>query len=129
MDLKLNGKKALIFGSTGGIGKAVAISMINEGVEVYINGRSNESCERACKEIGAAGFYAGDLSEERSARKIVDSFIADHQRLDILVTNTGGPQKGNFSEVTLEQWKTDYQSLWLSVINCCQRASSWINDV
>lgn len=122
MDLQLNGKKALIFGSTGGIGKAVAESLIAEGATVFINGRTEDKCRAIADQIGAAGYYQGDLSVERSARKIVEQFIADHQTLDILVTNTGGPKKGNFSEVTLEQWKEDYQSLWLSVVESMQSA-------
>lgn len=122
MDLQLANKKALIFGSTGGIGKAIAESLIAEGVHVYINGRSEESCEKTASDIGASGYYIGDLTLERTARKIVDQFIAEHKSLDILVTNTGGPKKGNFSEVTLEQWKEDYQSLWLSVVESMQVA-------
>jgi 3-oxoacyl-[acyl-carrier protein] reductase len=122
MDLQLNGKKALIFGSTGGIGKAIAKSLIAEGVQVYINGRTEEKCQATANEISAAGFYCGDLSLERSARKIVDQFIADHQAIDIIITNTGGPKKGNFSEVSLDQWKEDYQSLWLSVVEAMQAA-------
>lgn len=122
MNLNLNGKNALIFGSTGGIGKSIAISMIAEGASVYINGRTEDKCQSVAKEIGAAGFYHGDLSQEKVARKIIDRFLADNKKIDIIVTNTGGPKKGNFSEVTIEQWKNDYQSLWLSVVESLQAA-------
>jgi 3-oxoacyl-[acyl-carrier protein] reductase len=43
--------------------------------------------------------------------------IEENKTIDILVTNTGGPQKGNFLEVSTEQWKNDYQALWLSVVD------------
>lgn len=122
MDLQLKGKKALIFGSTGGIGKAVAQSLIAEGAEVYINGRTEEKCAAVAEEIGAAGFYAGDLSETTTASLVTKKMINDHGALDILVTNTGGPKKGDFLDVTIEQWRTDYQSLWLSVVESLHEA-------
>lgn len=122
MDLQLNGKKALVFGSTGGIGRAVAESLIKEGVDVFINGRTKEKCEKVANEIGAKGFYEGDLSEPTVASLITKKMIDDHGALDIIVTNTGGPKKGDFLEVTLEQWKTDYQSLWLSVVETLHEA-------
>lgn len=117
MDLNLNNKRALIFGSTGGIGKSVAEAMIKEGASVFINGRTEEKCQAIANEIGAAGFYAGDLSQEDVAKNITEKMILDHGGIDIIVTNTGGPQKGTFLEVSNEQWKTDYQSLWLSVVD------------
>ncbi|MCR9203446.1 MAG: SDR family oxidoreductase [Halobacteriovoraceae bacterium] len=122
MDLQLKGKNALVFGSTGGIGKAVAQSLIAEGAEVFINGRTEEKCAKVSEEIGAAGFYAGDLTETTTAALLTKKMINDHNKLDILVTNTGGPKKGDFLDVTIEQWRTDYQSLWLSVVESLHEA-------
>lgn len=122
MDLQLNNKKALIFGSTGGIGRAVAESLIKEGAQVFINGRTEEKCDAIAKEIGASGFYAGDLSQKGVARDITKRMIADNSGVDIIVTNTGGPKKGNFMEVTIDQWQEDFQSLWLSVVESYQEA-------
>ena len=51
MDLQLDGKKALIFGSTGGIGRAVAESLIKEGVEVFINGRTEENAKKSPRRL------------------------------------------------------------------------------
>jgi 3-oxoacyl-[acyl-carrier protein] reductase len=117
MDLNLKNKKALIFGSTGGIGKSVAQALIAEGAQVYINGRTQEKCLSVANEIGAAGFYNGDLSQENVAKEITEKMIQEVGAIDIIVTNTGGPQKGNFLEVSNEQWKNDYQALWLSVVD------------
>jgi 3-oxoacyl-[acyl-carrier protein] reductase len=117
MDLNLKNKKALIFGSTGGIGKSVAQALIAEGAQVYINGRTQEKCLSVANEIGAAGLYNGDLSQENVAKEITEKMIQEVGAIDIIVTNTGGPQKGNFLEVSNEQWKNDYQALWLSVVD------------
>lgn len=122
MDLKLKGKKALIFGSTGGIGRSIAESLIREGAEVYINGRTEDKCDAIAKEIGAKGFYAGDLTNKGVASQVTKKMISENGGLDILVTNTGGPKKGNFLDVDIEQWETDYQSLWLSVVESLHEA-------
>jgi 3-oxoacyl-[acyl-carrier protein] reductase len=122
MDLNLNDKKALIFGSTGGIGRSIAEALIKEGASVYINGRTIEKCKAIAQEIGAAGFYAGDLTQKGIAANITEQMITDHKGIDILVTNTGGPKKGSFLEVDLEQWESDFQSLWLSVVESLQKA-------
>jgi len=122
MDLKLEGRKALVLAATSGIGKAIATSLVTEGVEVYINGRSSEKCEVIAKEIGAAGFYNGDLSQAGTASEIVKKMISEHGSIDILITNTGGPKKGDFLEVDLNQWQKDYQSIYLSVVEALQIA-------
>ena len=122
MDLNLEGKKALIFGSTSGIGKAIAASLVAEGAEVYINGRTAEKCESIKAEIGAAGFYNGDLTQAGTASEIVKKMISEIGPIDVLVTNTGGPQKGDFLDIDLTQWNKDYQSIYLSVVESLQVA-------
>ena len=66
--------------------------------------------------------YAGDLSESTNASVIMKKMIYEQGSIDILVTNTGGPEKNDFLDVTIEQWKVDYQSLWLSVVESLHEA-------
>ena len=116
MDLKLTDKKALVFGSSGGIGLAVAKSLIGEGAKVIINGRSEEKLKAMTSEIGAAGYVVGDLTQKGIGESATNEASEKLGGLDIVVTNTGGPAKGNFFEVSEEQWHTDFQSLWMSVV-------------
>lgn len=116
MDLKLKGKKALVFGSSQGLGKAVAQSLIAEGVEVFICSRREVELAAVAKEIGASGFVAGDLSLPGYAERVTRTALQFLGQLDIVVTNTGGPGKGHFAEITTEQWQKDFQSLWMSVV-------------
>jgi len=51
MDLKLNGKTALVTGSASGIGFAIALGLAREGVKVFINGRSKDKLEKAAQSI------------------------------------------------------------------------------
>lgn len=116
MNLQLQGKKALVFGSSGGIGRAIAESLIAEGAQVLLNSRSEEKLQIVTKEIKAAGYLAGDLSQKGEASRLVDEAQKKLRGLDILVTNTGGPKKGTFLEVSDQQWHEDFQSLWMSTV-------------
>lgn len=122
MDLNLTGKTALVFGASQGIGKAIAESLIKEGVKVAICSRTEATLNKTKEEIGASLALAGDLTKSGEAKRVTEEAIKEFGRLDILITNTGGPAKNNFAEVTTEQWNTDFQSIWLSVTESLQSA-------
>jgi 3-oxoacyl-[acyl-carrier protein] reductase len=116
MNLELKGKKALVLGSSTGLGRAVAESLIAEGVEVCIVSRNLDNITKTAKEIGTKYFDVADLSIKGETAKLVERVIAKMGQVDILVNNTGGPKKNNFLDVTDEQWQEDFQSLWMSPI-------------
>lgn len=122
MDLNLKGKTALVFGASQGIGKAIAESLIKEGVKVAICSRTQATLNKTKDEIGAALALSGDLTKPGEAKRVTEETIKEFGKLDILVTNTGGPAKNNFAEVSTEQWNTDFQSIWLSVTESLQSA-------
>lgn len=122
MDLQLRGKRALVMGSSQGLGRAVAESLIAEGAQVMLNSRSSERLNAVVKEIGAFGGVAGDLTKPGAARDLVRSAIREMGGLEILVTNTGGPKKGGFLDVSEAQWQEDFQSLWMSVVESLKEA-------
>ncbi|MEK6772855.1 MAG: SDR family oxidoreductase [Bdellovibrionota bacterium] len=122
MDLELKNKKALVFGSSTGIGLAVAKSLIAEGVQVTICSRNSDRLQKVAHEIGASHSVAADLSKPGEAARVVKEVIKKFNGIDILVTNTGGPNKGHFSEISETQWQTDFQSLWMSVVESLQTA-------
>lgn len=122
MNLNLDGRTALIMGASQGIGKAIAQSLINEGCKVAICSRTKETLESCSKEIGADIFFQCDLTKKGEAREVTKKALDHFGKLDIIVTNTGGPAKGNFLEVTEDQWQTDYQSIWMSVVESLQVA-------
>jgi 3-oxoacyl-[acyl-carrier protein] reductase len=122
MDLNLTGKTALVFGASQGIGKAIAESLIKEGVKVAICSRTEATLNETKNVIGAELALAGDLTTSGEAKRVTEEALKYFGKLDILITNTGGPAKGNFSEVTTEQWQTDFQSIWLSVTESLQTA-------
>ncbi|MBT3583387.1 MAG: SDR family oxidoreductase [Halobacteriovoraceae bacterium] len=122
MDLNLKGKTALVMGASQGIGKAIAEALISEGVKVALCSRSADKLKKTCEEISADTFFAADLSSDGAGKEVTEKAIAHFGKLDILVTNTGGPDKNNFLEVSSQQWRTDFNSLWLSLTESLQAA-------
>lgn len=116
MDLQLKGKKAFVMGASSGLGKAIAQSLIAEGATVCICSRNLEKLKKTAEEIGTSLFLTCDLTKAGEAKRAVEEAVVKMNGLDILVTNTGGPQKGNFLEVSDQQWQEDFQSLWMGVV-------------
>lgn len=122
MDLNLAGKKAMVFGSSGGIGRAIAEVLIKEKATVYINSRDSARLEKAVHELGAEGGVVADLTRPHEGKQATNQAINKMDGLDILVINTGGPAKGSFENITDEQWHLDFQNLWMSFVEAAKEA-------
>jgi NAD(P)-dependent dehydrogenase (short-subunit alcohol dehydrogenase family) len=106
MDLQLRGKKALVTGSTAGIGLAIAIDLAREGAEVVLNGRTRErgdaATERVKREVPGARVeaIAADLGTARGAETIT----ARVSETDILVNNVGIFESVPFEQIDDASW-------------------------
>jgi NAD(P)-dependent dehydrogenase (short-subunit alcohol dehydrogenase family) len=85
MNLQLDGKLALVTGSTAGIGLAIATTLASEGARVVVNGRTQARVDEAMRKSGAAHGIAADMGTETGVRAVTDRFPA----VDILVNNLG----------------------------------------
>ena len=99
MDLGLNGKKAIVCASSRGLGKACAVSLAREGVDVVINGLQAEHLDTARVEIEAlgAGSVTAVLADINTEAGRAD-LIAACPDADILVNNNEGPPPGQFAK-------------------------------
>ncbi len=122
MNLNLKGKTALVMGSSQGLGRACAESLINEGVRVALCSRSKDSLSNTAQEIGAETFFPCDLTKPYAGKDATEQALKHFGNLDILVTNTGGPAKGDFKDISREQWLIDFESIWMSVVEATQTA-------
>jgi NAD(P)-dependent dehydrogenase (short-subunit alcohol dehydrogenase family) len=104
MDLKLKGKRALVSGSTAGIGLAIAATLAGEGARVIVNGRAQSSVDTIVKELRSSGGdvdgFAGDLSKAASAGELARQY----PEVDILVNNLGIFEPKPFEEIPDEDW-------------------------
>ena len=88
MDLRLDGKTALVTGGSRGIGKAIAKAFVESGAEVMITSRKAESCEETANEIGCL-WEAGHVGNPEDAERIVGATVERLGGVDILVNNAG----------------------------------------
>jgi NAD(P)-dependent dehydrogenase (short-subunit alcohol dehydrogenase family) len=105
MNLQLEGKRALVTGSTAGIGLAIATALANEGVAVIVNGRTQARVDKAIKTSGAAHGIAADLATEEGARAAIARFPS----VDILVNNLGIFEPKPFEEIPDEDWRRFFE--------------------
>ncbi|MDX2005476.1 MAG: SDR family oxidoreductase [Meiothermus sp.] len=104
----LNGKTALVTGSTRGIGKEIAHGLIAAGAKVYLHGRSLEQVRRAADTLGAWPL-AGDLSQAEGIDQLVQGLIQAEAKLDILVNNAGVEIMGTLERLSLHDLDTTYR--------------------
>lgn len=106
----LRGKTALVTGGTSGIGRATALALGREGVNVVLTGRRKEEGDKVAREVSALGvkgvFVRGDVTDEAHVRAAVDAAVGLNGRLD-LAFNNAGVELGNVPtvEATAEQYR------------------------
>jgi NAD(P)-dependent dehydrogenase (short-subunit alcohol dehydrogenase family) len=106
MNLELEGKLALVSGSTAGIGRAIAESLAAEGAEVVVNGRSQERVNTALEEIRSAHPKAKvrGLAADLGTAVGVATLLEELPRVDILVNNLGIFEPKEFEQIPDEDW-------------------------
>jgi len=112
MDLGLDGKIALVTGSTAGIGFAIAKQLAREGATVYVNGRTRERVDRAVAAIGGAN--VSGVAADVSTRAGTDALVAQVPRVDVLVNNFGTFDIKPVLEIPDEEWLRFFEANVLS---------------
>jgi 3-oxoacyl-[acyl-carrier protein] reductase len=105
----LQGKIAIVTGAGKGIGKAIAIALAKEGVQVGLIARTSKDLEAVAAEITAldvkAAFAVADISSITEVNKAVESIQSELGNTDILINNAGTGTFGKFLELSHEQWE------------------------
>lgn len=110
MDLGLKDKVAIVAASSQGLGKAVAFGLAREGAKLALCSRNAEAIQAVAdairKQTGAEIFAAPvDVTREAEVRAFTDETAARFGRIDICVTNAGGPPAKPFDATTTEEWR------------------------
>lgn len=107
--IALKGKKAIVTGGGRGLGKAVALSLAAEGVNVAITGRNEERLRDTVAEIkklGVEAVYAVfDVADEQAAQQGIKTLVEQLGGVDILINNAGIGDFGTLEEMSSENWK------------------------
>ena len=111
MDLGLSGRRAVVFGSTSGLGRAIAEALAAEGALVAICGRRSELAAEVAAALPGAVSVAGDLTAHGEPARMVEEAAALLDGLDVCVVNTGGGYPGGMTEVTAAQEAAAYEMM------------------
>lgn len=109
MALALEGRRALVCGSSQGIGRAIAVHFADQGAEVVLLARSEADLQRLCSQLGSGqrrrhAYLAVDLGQPDRLQKLLEERLPQLLPIHILVNNTGGPPGGLMYEAAPRQF-------------------------
>ncbi|HVP04634.1 MAG TPA: SDR family oxidoreductase [Dehalococcoidia bacterium] len=128
MDYGLNGKAALVGGSSKGIGKAIAAALRREGCRVMLSSRDEGHLKEAAQEIRAqlggeeVPYVVCDMSSADDIKRAVPTAARAFGGLDVLVNNAGGPPTGTFADLDDRYWQYAIDQNLLSVVRSVREA-------
>lgn len=111
---KLTGKKAIVTGGNRGLGKAVALALAAEGVDVAITGRDEKTVKETVKELEGKGIRAAysvfDISNQKEVESEMEKLQSSFGSFDILINNAGISAFHGFLEMPVDKWKSIVQT-------------------
>lgn len=121
MNLGIQGKIALVAAASKGLGRAVAEELAAEGATLVLCARGEAALRETCAALEAAHGrpvlgVAADLSTRAGVAQVTEAALGRYGRVDILVTNTGGPPAGTFAQHSAEAWANATNLLLTSVV-------------
>lgn len=122
MDLQLEGRRALVLGSSSGLGRAVAATLVGEGAAVAVVSRDRDRSEAAATQMGARAALVADLTNPGAGEAVVADAVAALGGLDIVVVNTGGGKPGPIL-ATAGHDDAAYHSMLRPVLEICRAAA------
>ena len=127
MDIRLDGKKALITGGSRGMGRGIALKFSESGAEVAIVARRPDVLEETKREMEAATggkvfAYSCDMGDAEAIKAMWAAALDDLGQIDILVNNAGTSTRGPFEEISDEMWEEDLGLKLFGAIRTCRLA-------
>ena len=108
-----------------GLGFSVAKSLVEEGAKVIICSRNEDTLKKATSILGSkSSYYVTDLSEKKAVQELIKKILAQHDHLDGLFVNAGGPPPGPFSKLTDDDWKKAFDLTLMSAVWLTREALS-----
>jgi len=120
-DLGIEDKVAIVIGASRGLGRACAEALAADGARIALAARSADTLARAADEIAlkhgvqAVGIPC-DVARPDDCRRLIEQTVARFGRIDILVTNTGGPSPGTFDTLDDAKFAAAFQSTLMNVV-------------
>lgn len=128
----LQGKTALVTGSTRGIGRVIAEKLVDAGVDVVVHGRDAADVARTVQELARDGVtvigFTADLGRHEEAHALAEQVLAAVPQLDILINNAGASAKAPFWEVSDASWDAQTNVNYRSPFILAQHAARHMRE-
>jgi len=123
---KLSGKIAVVTGASRGIGRAIAIRLAMEGAHIVLSARDQRALEQAVRQITEAGGQAAclalDLRIPDAPARLAEFSRQTFGQIDIVVNNAGATKRGEFEELTEEDWADGYALKFFGAVRLTRAA-------
>ena len=119
MQISLKGKKAIVGGSTQGIGKAIAMQLAESGAEITLLARNEDKMKHVISELPKTfnqnhNYLVADFSDFENFKEVITEFFINNS-VDILVNNTNGPNGGSVLDKNIDDYQTAFDLLFKTV--------------
>jgi 3-oxoacyl-[acyl-carrier protein] reductase len=130
MDLGLRDRVYVITGGSRGLGLATAQALVADGAKVVISARSEDGVAAAVAELGAASAVGltADLSSPEAPQRLIAAATESFGRLDGVLVSVGGPPGGAMAEITDEQWRASFESVFLGAVRMAVAFGAVLGD-
>lgn len=123
MELQLNGKTAIVTGASRGIGRAIATGLAAEGANVVLAARTRADLESLAATLPTTSLVQPlDLREPDAPARLVAAALERFGGIDVLVNNAGATKRGEFLELTDEDWADGFALKFFGAMRCCRSA-------
>lgn len=131
MDLGLADRVYIVTGGSRGLGFAGAQALVDDGARVVVASRRQEAVEAACEKLGGqeqALPVPADLADPDAAQRLVSAATDRFGRLDGALLSVGGPPPGDVMQVTDEQWRSAFDSVFLGPVRLARAVAEHCVD-
>jgi 3-oxoacyl-[acyl-carrier protein] reductase len=122
----LIGKTAVVTGASRGIGRAIALRLAKEGAQTVLSARDQTALEAAVREIKASGgeaaFLPLDLRIPDAPRRLAEFAVQTFGNIDIVVNNAGATKRGEFEDLTEEEWADGFALKFFGAVRLTRAA-------
>lgn len=113
MNLDLTNKRALVSGSTAGIGKAIALELASMGAHITLLARNEEKLKSVLEQLNTDKgqqheYIVADFSQSAEVKRSIDNYLAGGKTINILINNTGGPAAGPIENATTDEFESAF---------------------
>ncbi len=131
MDLGLTDRVFVVTAATQGLGRAIADVLVAEGARVVVSARTDDDVEATARELGGPEHAVGvvaDNADPTAPERLVDAATTTWGRLDGALINVGGPPTGTAFDITDDDWRAGFETVFLGAIRIAREVVAALTD-